>query len=417
MCCKNGGRTMNGDMYLAWASNEENRNKADCGGAVTALLKFALESGLVDAVLAIKARDGDRYDGIPVLITDPEEIKDTAGVLHSSSINIPRYLKEYMAGVYNRKLAVVCKPCDARALIELTKRDVMHLENLLLIGLNCTGTFSPVTAKEMFKEKFGVNPSDVIKEEIEDGKLKIRLKDETEVERDLKILEEEGYGRRENCRRCEINIPTMTDIACGRWGATDEKKTFIEVCSDKGSNLIESAIEADSIKVERPNSEAIETRRKQDALAIKLAQEWQEKDFAPFKAMSADERFSYWFSQFNQCIKCFGCRDACPICFCEHCMLEADRGYVSGGEIPPDPLWPMVRIVHVMDSCINCGQCQDACPMELPLAKLIFMLNKEVAPRFDYEPGINVESRAPSATVTDTELTIDDVALFLKKSV
>jgi len=382
---------MNGDMYLAWASNEENRNKADCGGAVTALLKFALESGLVDAVLAIKARDGDRYDSIPVLITDPEEIKDTAGVLHSSSINIPRYLKEYMAGVYNRKLAVVCKPCDARALIELAKREVMHLENLLLIGLNCTGTFSPQKAKEMFKEKFGVNPSDVIKEEIEDGKLKIRLKDETEVERDLKVLEEEGYGRRENCRRCEINIPTMADIACGRWG--------------------------NSIEVEQPNSEAIETRRKQDALAIKLAQEWQEKDFTPFKTMSPDERFSYWFSQFNQCIKCFGCRDACPICFCEHCMLEADRGYVSGGEIPPDPLWPMVRIVHVMDSCINCGQCQDACPMELPLSKLIFMLNKEVAPLFDYEPGINVAVPAPLATVTDTELTIDDVALFFKKSV
>ena len=45
------------------------------------------------------------------------------------------------------------------------------------------------------------------------------------------------------------------------------------------------------------------------------------------------------------------------------------------------------------------------------------MLNKKVTPRFDYEPGINGEVLAPSATVTDTELTIDDVALFLKKSV
>ena len=45
------------------------------------------------------------------------------------------------------------------------------------------------------------------------------------------------------------------------------------------------------------------------------------------------------------------------------------------------------------------------------------MLNKEVAPRFDYEPGINVAVPAPLATVTDTELTIDDVALFFKKSV
>jgi hypothetical protein len=55
--------------------------------------------------------------------------------------------------------------------------------------------------------------------------------------------------------------------------------------------------------------------------------------------------------------------------------------------------------------------------MELPLSKLIFMLNKEVAPLFDYKPGINVAVLAPSATVTDTELSIDDVALFLKKPV
>ncbi|MGB2853983.1 MAG: coenzyme F420 hydrogenase/dehydrogenase beta subunit N-terminal domain-containing protein, partial [Dehalococcoidia bacterium] len=64
---------MNGDTYWAWSPDPTIVDRAECGGAVTSLLKFALESKQVDAVLAVKARDGNRYDGIPVLIDDPEE--------------------------------------------------------------------------------------------------------------------------------------------------------------------------------------------------------------------------------------------------------------------------------------------------------------------------------------------------------
>lgn len=400
---------MKGDMYLAQSSDGEILNRAEYGGAVTSLLKFALETERVDAVLAIKARDGNRYDGIPVLITDPGKMVEIVGSLHCSSPNIARCLKEYLDGASALKIAVTCKPCDAKAIIELVKRTQINFENLLLIGLNCTGTLPPATTKRMIAEEFEVDPGDVIGEDIEDGKLSIRLKDRTEKEKDLAELEEKGYGRRENCRRCETNIPTMADIACGKWGANDKKAIFIEVCSEKGSEFIEEAIKAACIKVEQPDGKAMETRKEKDEEAIEVARKWQERDFADFKQMSADERFDYWFRQFSQCIKCFGCRDACPICYCKDCSLEADRGLVSGGEVPPDVMFPMIRIVHVIDSCVNCGQCQDACPMELPLSRLIFMLNRELAGIFVHEPGMDVNALPPLRTVTDRELTIEGV--------
>ena len=402
---------MKGDMYIARSSDEKILEKAERGGAVTSVLKFALESKRVDAVLAVKARDNNRYDGIPVLLTDAEEVIDTAGALHCASPNIARFLKEYLDGASNLKIAVTCKPCDAKAIIELAKRIQVNLDNLLLIGLNCTGTLSPVIAKRIMTDEFGVDPADVVAEDIEGGKLIIRLKDGTEKAKDLAQLEEKGYGRRENCRRCETNIPTMADIACGEWGATDKKATFIEVCSDKGSDLIEAAIEAGAIRVEQPESKAVEERSEKDRAAIELARNWQERDFASFKEMGAEERFNYWSGQFSQCIKCFGCRDACPICYCKDCILEADRGVVSGGEAPPDIMFPMIRITHVMDSCVNCGQCQDACPMELPLSLLIFMLNRELAGIFKYEPGMDVSALPPLRTVTDAELTVEGVEL------
>ena len=402
---------MKGDMYLAWSPNEELLEKAENGGAVTALLKFTLESERVDAVLAIKARDGNRYDGIPVLITDPQEVIGTAGALHCASPNIARCLKEYLDGASDTKIAVVCKPCDAKAIIELVKREQINLDNLLLIGLNCTGTLPSVGARRMFEDEFDINPADVVREDIEDGKLTVRLKDGTERERDLAELEEKGYGRRENCRRCETSIPTMADIACGKWGVGDRKATFIEVCSEKGAALVDDAIEAGCILVEQPDNEAVEIRKKKDKAALELARQWQERDFGPYKAMSLDERFDYWFGQFSQCIKCFGCRDACPICYCKECWLEPDRGFVLGGEIPPDAMWPMVRAVHAMDSCVNCGQCQDVCSMNLPLARFVFMLNREIAAIFKYEPGMDVETLPPCRTVTEEELSIDGVEL------
>ena len=403
---------MKGDMYLAWSTDEEILKRAEYGGAVTSLLKFALKNKWVDAVLAVKARDSNRYDGIPVLITDSEKVIETAGSLHCASPNIARYIKEYLDGALELKIAVTCKPCDARAIIELAKRNQINLENLTLIGLNCTGTLMPDKAKRMIKEEFGVDPDDVVREDIEEGKLTITLKDGTEKVKDLEELEKKEYGRRENCRRCEVNIPTMADIACGKWGVIDEKATFIEVCSDKGSDLIEESIKAGYIKVEQPDNIALETRKRKKEAAIKRAKKWQRRDLATLETMSLNERLNYWFGQFNQCIKCFGCRDACPICYCEDCYLEADRDLVTGGEVPPDILFPMIRIAHVMDSCVNCGQCQDACPMEIPLSRLTFMLNRELAKIFKYNPGVDLSDLPPlRAPGTEEELRIRSVDL------
>ena len=404
---------MKGDMYIAHSSDKEIIDKAECGGVVTSLLKFALDNGRVDAALTVKARDGNRYDGIPALVTDSKDIVETTGSLHCTSPNMARFLKEYLNGASDQKIAVVAKPCDAKAIIELAKRYQVNLDNLLLIGLNCTGTLPSAKAKKMFKDEFEVDPADIIAEDIEDNKLIIRLKDGTEKEKDLAELEQKGYGRRENCRRCETNIPIMADIACGKWGVKDKNTTFVEVCSEKGSEFIESAIEDDCIKADTPTTEAVANRKKKDEAAVELAKQQQEKDFASLNDMSNEEKANYWFEQFNHCIKCYGCRDACPICYCDECFLEAGRGFVPSGEVPPDILFPLVRAAHVMDSCVNCGQCQDACTMELPIARLIFMLSKELGDIFNYEPGIDVSQLPPLRTINDEELSNKGVEVAL----
>ncbi len=400
------------DAYVAHSLDREILDRAHCGGVVSSLLKFALESGEVQAVVAIRARNGNRYDGVPVTITNPDEIADTAGTLHCSSVNIARYIKEYLNGASDMKIAVVCKPCDARAIIELAKREQIKRENLFMVGLNCTGTLAPVVAKKMLEEEFKVSPADVAMLDIEDDKLIVTLKDNARIERELTELEDKGYGRRENCRRCEINIPIMADIACGKWGIdAGEKATFVQLCSKKGSDLFKAAVKSGCIEAKQADQKTIDIVETKDKAARELALQWQESDLAPFDQMSQKERFDYWSKEFERCIKCFGCRDACPICYCTKCYLDPDRGLVAAGEIPPEPLFPMIRAAHVMDSCVNCGQCQDACTMELPVSRLVFFLSKKISEIFKHEPGMDVLDTPPLKVVTDEEISIEPAEL------
>jgi formate dehydrogenase subunit beta len=402
---------MKNELYLAQTTDKEILEKADCGGAVTTLLKFALQNKLVDAVFAVKKKAGNRFNGVLEFVTDPNEVNDFAGALHNAPVNLANNIKKYLDGANSVKIATVCKPCDARAIIELAKREQINLDNLIMIGVNCTGTFAPAKAKEMLIEEFKVDPKEVVREDIDDGKLIITLKDGTEKSMDLMELEEKGYGRRENCRRCTINIPRMADLACGKWGTSDNKTTFIEVCSAKGSDLLMKAVKKEVIKVKKPDDSAIRIREEKDKAEIERAEKIQQRVYGMVRDLKQEDKFAYWMNEFNKCIKCFGCRDACPICYCKECILEAKRGYLNIGEIPPDQIFPLTRLAHVGHSCVNCGQCQDVCPMEIPLSMLFSMLNHELIGVFGYVPGLDVEEKLPLFTATDEELKIDDKAL------
>ena len=145
--------TIKGDLLYASASDSGILKKGECGGAVTAILKNALESGIVDAVLAVK-KGYDVFDASPVLITNPGDIADTAGSLHCGTLLIPKLIKKYLNGAEDMKIAVTMKGCDAKAMYELAKRNLVNLDNIYMVGLNCGGSGSPMVGRDMITEVF-----------------------------------------------------------------------------------------------------------------------------------------------------------------------------------------------------------------------------------------------------------------------
>lgn len=128
-------------------------------------------------------------------------------------------------------------------------------------------------------------------------------------------------------------------------------------------------------------------------------------DTADLEAFGQEERLGRWMYEFQKCIKCYGCRNICPVCFCKECSLE-HPDLVEPGKLPPDvPIFHLVRAVHMAGRCIDCGLCEDACPMDIPLRLLYRKVNEIVLDVFDYDTGTNPD-QSPFSVLGD-EVTLE----------
>ncbi|MDD3573472.1 MAG: Coenzyme F420 hydrogenase/dehydrogenase, beta subunit C-terminal domain [Methanospirillum sp.] len=374
-----------GDMVYAWTTEDKIAKKAECGGAVTGLLKYALSNKMVDAVLAVQ-RGQDIYDAVPTFVTDPDKLAGTAGSLHCGTLLLAKVVQKFQIGSPDKKLAVTVKGCDLMALHELAKRKGVNLSNLLLIGVNCGGTVSPVKARAMIKEVYDVDPDLVHKEEIDKGQFIIEYEGGHKGI-SMDELEDEGYGRRSNCRRCLYKVPREADLACGNWGVIGEKAgkaTFVEVCSDKGSDLLQNAVKSGAIATAPADPKGIEIRKKVEGAMVKLGQKWRKKDFTSLKT----ELWNKISEETSRCIKCYSCIENCPVCMpVSNNGAETKSLMVEQGALPPSPMFHMRRFAHISDSCVNCGQCEELCAMDIPLALFSHAIRSEADLAFEPKLG------------------------------
>lgn len=118
-------------------------------------------------------------------------------------------------------------------------------------------------------------------------------------------------------------------------------------------------------------------------------------------AFSNDAKTIRWMYEFQKCIKCYGCRNICPVCFCTECSLE-HKDLIGPGNLPPQvPIFHLVRAAHMAGRCIDCGLCEDACPMDIPLRLLYRKVNRIVKDLFDYDTGESSE-QSPFSLIGDS---------------
>ncbi len=234
-------------------------------------------------------------------------------------------------------LAIVAKGCDSRAIVELVKEGQIAREQVVVIGVVC----QQLVDRRRIAD--GVGGKEILESEERGGKIIVKGVDWTAV------LEKEEYLYH-SCRVCTHRNPVIYDILIG-----------------------------DRVE-ETPGEPYL--------------------DIAQFEAKPPEERWTYFSHEIEKCIRCYACRNACPLCYCQECFVDHTRPQWMGRSVDPSDtmLFHLMRAFHVAGRCIECGACERACPMGVDFGKLNRKLARDVRGLYGYESGISLEQVAPLAT-------------------
>jgi formate dehydrogenase (coenzyme F420) beta subunit len=127
--------------------------------------------------------------------------------------------------------------------------------------------------------------------------------------------------------------------------------------------------------------------------------------------MSFDERFKFWADELSNCIKCYACRAACPMCYCTKCTVEINQPQwipiASHGQGNFE--WQILRTMHLAGRCVACGDCARACPVDIPLGLLNLKMSEEIDEQFDSRAGYKADYEYPLSYFKN-----EDKEIFIK---
>jgi formate dehydrogenase subunit beta len=124
------------------------------------------------------------------------------------------------------------------------------------------------------------------------------------------------------------------------------------------------------------------------------------RDVAEVEGMSPDEKRARFSGMISSCIRCYACRNACPLCYCPTCFIDESRPqWVGKSTDPTDTMtFHILRAYHCAGRCTDCGACERACPMGIPVRQFTKKLNKDAFELFSWEAGLSLEERPPLDT-------------------
>lgn len=115
---------------------------------------------------------------------------------------------------------------------------------------------------------------------------------------------------------------------------------------------------------------------------------------------TADERYEFFSEEAERCIRCYACREACPMCYCEECFVDhiTPRWCESMVSKGGTHAWHIIRAFHQTGRCVSCGACERACPMEIKMEYITDKLNEDMRLDYGFEVGEDETAQPPFAT-------------------
>lgn len=237
-----------------------------------------------------------------------------------------------------KKVGIVCKGCDSRSVVELLQENLIPRENVVIFALPCEGTFDMARVNQELG-RYGKIDSVSF-----DGQAATIVADGKEHRI---AIADCAQGK---CYNCAMPLAQHADEAFG------------EAPAIAGSPVTPP-------------------------------------ELAMLDKMSLEQRFSFWKGQMDRCIRCYACRNACPMCVCkDYCIAETrDPHFITQESTVREKLYfQCIHAMHLAGRCTGCGECQRACPVGIPILALRQQIARAVAELFDgYQSGMDPEANPP----------------------
>lgn len=243
-------------FYLSTASIKarEKRGNVQDGGAVTALVRLALETGWADAAFLVK-RNQD-WQAESYLATSPDEVTPSAGAKYSC---YPGAHSLAQAAQRFDNIIYVGLPCQIGAMRRMaTRQKYNHISSRikLMIGLVCAACFEHQSLKNFVEKDLGIPMDRVEKFDITKGKLRV-IGDGKDEWRPLKEVQHIYWP---SCFGCSDSTALLADIAAGSVGSLPGESTVL-VRTSLGEELFHKALAAELFDLVTPGREMKRLKR------------------------------------------------------------------------------------------------------------------------------------------------------------
>ncbi|PTN33090.1 4Fe-4S dicluster domain-containing protein [Desulfonatronum sp. SC1] len=243
----------------------------------------------------------------------------------------------YLTGLKNKKVGVVVKGCDSRAVIQLQQEGLINRENVVVFGFPCDGVV------DLTKLRRHIGDIGRVKEaKASSSELQLTLDGQEQQMALADVLADK-------CTRCRFPNALVHDHFAGT-----------------------------------PREAHAATDDYPDVLA--------------FESQPLEARFEHWKQEMSRCIRCYACRNACPMCVCrDHCVAQSrDPHWVTQEDAVREKwMFQVIHAMHLAGRCVECGECQRACPVDIPILALKRKLNKEIKEVFNHDAGVDPNAIPP----------------------
>ena len=235
------------------------------------------------------------------------------------------------------KIGIVAKGCDTRNIVTHIVENKISREQLVVIGVPCKGMID--------KHKIATLFGDEIQDVTENGE---------------KILVTTGG------KETTLNKSDVLQKNCA-------------VCTHPNPVIHDELV-----------AEKVEEQQGVDRYA----------DVREIEAMTTQDKWDYFESLLSPCIRCYACRNACPLCYCPTCFVdEAKPQWVGKGQDPSDVrTFHFLRAFHCAGRCTDCGACERACPVGINMRVFTKKLEKDCFEQYGWEAGMSLDERPPLDT-------------------